>query len=224
MSVAKPYESTTGISDWRWRLRLFIANYGVYIALVALLLAATVLTPRLYDVNTIAVVMRQASQLGIVAIGQTMILLVAGLDLSIGGIFIMTSIVVADFTNGRDELVIPAILIALVLGAIVGLGNGRQLNRLTNVTCIQFVLDRIALVVFAYRDRALVSIDFHFIISVLNQGLLHHLLVATLMEKHCAAQAFTDCISNSCTPLVFHPSPSPDAPAPLARCPKLRRL
>ncbi|MDE2776516.1 MAG: ABC transporter permease [Chloroflexota bacterium] len=122
MSVAKPYESAKSLSGWR--LRLFIANYGVYIALLALLLAATVLTPRLYDVNTIAVVMRQATQLGIVAIGQTMILLVAGLDLSIGGIFIMTSIVVADVTNGRDELVIPAILIALALGALVGLGNG----------------------------------------------------------------------------------------------------
>lgn len=122
MSVAKPYESAKSLSGWR--LRLFIANYGVYIALLALLLAATVLTPRLYDVNTIAVVMRQASQLGIVAIGQTMILLVAGLDLSIGGIFLMTSIVVADVTNGRDEMVIPAILIALALGAIVGLGNG----------------------------------------------------------------------------------------------------
>ncbi|MCY4072088.1 MAG: ABC transporter permease [Chloroflexi bacterium] len=122
MSLAKPYESAASLKGWR--LRMFIANYGVYIALVVLLLAATVLTPKLYDVNTIAVVMRQASQLGIVAIGQTMILLVAGLDLSVGGIFIMTSIVVADFTNGRDELVIPAILIALALGALVGLGNG----------------------------------------------------------------------------------------------------
>ncbi len=122
MSAAKPYESARSFS--RWRLRRFVANYGVYIALLALLLAATVLTPRLYDVNTIAVVMRQASQLGIVAIGQTLILLVAGLDLSIGGVFVMTSIVVADVTNGRDDMVIPAILIALALGALVGLGNG----------------------------------------------------------------------------------------------------
>lgn len=110
--------------DANWRLRAFIANYGVYIALLVLLLAAAVLTPKLYAVNTIAVVMRQASQLGIVAIGQTMILLVAGLDLSIGGIFIMTSIVVAEVTNGRDEMVIPAILISLALGALIGAGNG----------------------------------------------------------------------------------------------------
>lgn len=110
--------------DTNWRLRAFVASYGVYIALLALLLAGAVLTPKLYDVNTIAVVMRQASQLGIVAIGQTMILLVAGLDLSIGGIFIMTSIVVAEVTNGRDEMVLPAIVISLALGVLIGAGNG----------------------------------------------------------------------------------------------------
>ena len=110
--------------DANWRLRDFIASYGVYIALLALMLAGAFLTPKLYDVNTIAVVMRQASQLGIVAIGQTLILLVAGLDLSIGGIFLMTSIVVAEVTNGRDEMVLPAILISLALGALIGAGNG----------------------------------------------------------------------------------------------------
>ena len=122
MSLAKPYESAASASNWR--MRKFIADFGVYIALAVLLLAATVLTPKLFEVNTIAVVMRQASQLGIVAIGQTMILLVAGLDLSIGGIFLMTSIVVADVTNGRDEMVLPAILISLALGALIGAGNG----------------------------------------------------------------------------------------------------
>ena len=122
MSLAKPYDSAASASNWR--MRKFIADFGVYIALAVLLLAATVLTPKLFEINTIAVVMRQASQLGIVAIGQTMILLVAGLDLSIGGIFLMTSIVVADVTNGRDEMVLPAILISLALGALIGAGNG----------------------------------------------------------------------------------------------------
>ena len=110
--------------DRRWRLRRFVAAYGVYIALAILLLAAAVLTPKLYAVDTIAVVMRQASQLGIVAIGQTLVLLVAGLDLSMGGIFIMTSVVVAEVGNGRNEMILPAIGVALALGALVGLGNG----------------------------------------------------------------------------------------------------
>ncbi|MDE2858725.1 MAG: ABC transporter permease [Chloroflexota bacterium] len=122
MSLAKPYEQGTGFSAWR--LRKLVVDFGVYMALAVLLIAAVFLTPKLYEVNTIAVVMRQASQLGIVAIGQTMILLVAGLDLSVGGIFIMTSIVVADVTNGRDEMVLPAILISLGIGALIGAGNG----------------------------------------------------------------------------------------------------
>ncbi len=122
MSLAKSYESPA--ADRSWKMRKFVADYGVYIALAILLLVGAVLTPKLYSVDTIAVVLRQASQLGIVAIGQTMVLLVAGLDLSVGGIFIMTSVVVAEVGNGRNEMVIPAIATALALGGIVGLGNG----------------------------------------------------------------------------------------------------
>ena len=40
MSVAKPYQSATKVGGWPLRLRLYIANYGVYIALLTLLLAA----------------------------------------------------------------------------------------------------------------------------------------------------------------------------------------
>ena len=124
MTLAKRKPVPLLSRDRRWRLRRVVAAYGVYIALAILLLAAAVLTPKLYAVDTIAVVMRQASQLGIVAIGQTLVLLVAGLDLSVGGIFIMTSVVVAEVGNGRNEMILPAILIALALGALVGLGNG----------------------------------------------------------------------------------------------------
>ncbi len=122
MSVAKTVESSS-IAD-SWRIRKLVVDYGVYMALALLLTAAAFLTPKLFQVDTIAIVMRQASQLGIVAIGQTMILLVAGLDLSVGGVIVMTSVAVAEVSNGRDEMVLPAILIALGLGVIVGLGNG----------------------------------------------------------------------------------------------------
>ena len=119
MSSKRKYQAAPA-----WQLRKWVVDFGVYMALGILLLAAALLTPKLYEVDTIAVVMRQASQLGIVAIGQTMILLVAGLDLSVGGVIVLTSVIVADFSNGRDEMVLPAILIALGFGALIGLGNG----------------------------------------------------------------------------------------------------
>ena len=120
MTVAKRYEAMSA----GWRLRKLIVDFGVYMALGILLLVSWLLTPKLYEVDTIAVVMRQAAQLGIVAIGQTMILLVAGLDLSVGGVIVLTSVIVAEVSNGRDEMVLPAVLIALGFGALVGLGNG----------------------------------------------------------------------------------------------------
>ena len=47
----------------------------------------------------------QGAQLGIIAIGKTMVMLVAGLDLSVGGVIVITSMVVAEVSNGRNEMI-----------------------------------------------------------------------------------------------------------------------
>ena len=127
MSRSYSYERASLSSGWR--LRQLIVDFGVYIALGILLVVAAVLTPKLYNQETIAIVLRQAAQLGIVAIGQTLILLVAGLDLSVGGVILMTSIAVAEVSNGRDEMVLPAVLIALAIGALIGFGNGMLVTK-----------------------------------------------------------------------------------------------
>lgn len=99
-------------------------QYGVYISLGIVLLAALFLTPNLYSQQILTVILKQGSQLGIVAVGQTIVLLASGLDLSITGVIFMTSIVIARTTNGHDALLLPAFLIAFMLGALVGLANG----------------------------------------------------------------------------------------------------
>ena len=98
--------------------------YGVYIALMLLLIVAAVVTPNLFEKETLAVMFRQCAQLGIIAIGQTMVMLVAGLDLSVGGVIVMTSMVVAEVSNGRNEMIPAAIVVALIIGMLIGLGNG----------------------------------------------------------------------------------------------------
>ena len=45
----------------------------------------------MFENETLAVMFLQCAQLGIIAIGQTMVMLVAGLDLSVGGVIVMTS-------------------------------------------------------------------------------------------------------------------------------------
>ena len=65
----------------------------------------------------------QRAQLGIIAIGQTMVMLVVGLDLSVGGVIVITSMVVAEVSNGRNEMIQFAILIALIVGMLIRLFN-----------------------------------------------------------------------------------------------------
>lgn len=117
--------STSVIHDKsNFRLRNLITAYGVYIALMLLLIVAAVVTPNLFEKETLAVMFRQCAQLGIIAIGQTMVMLVAGLDLSVGGVIVMTSMVVAEVSNGRNEMIPAAIVVALIIGMLIGLGNG----------------------------------------------------------------------------------------------------
>lgn len=122
MQPAAPLKQPDTFSAWR--IRLFVVQYGVYIALAILLVIAAFLTPNLYETQTLAIVLRQASQLGIVSIGQTMVLIMAGLDLSVSGVIVMTSMVVAEVSNGRNNMLPIAMLTALGLGALVGLANG----------------------------------------------------------------------------------------------------
>ena len=122
--------SSSGIRENKGlRFQEFITGYGVYLALVILLIVAALITPNLFEKETLAVMFRQCAQLGIIAIGQTMVMLVAGLDLSVGGVIVMTSIVVAEVSNGKDEMIPIAILTALIFGMLVGLGNGLLITK-----------------------------------------------------------------------------------------------
>jgi ribose/xylose/arabinose/galactoside ABC-type transport system permease subunit len=69
-------------------------------------------------------VLRLASQLGLVAIGQTLVMLVAGLDLSVVGVVVVTNVVIAEVSGGQNERIPLAIGAALAIGAIIGLMNG----------------------------------------------------------------------------------------------------
>jgi ribose/xylose/arabinose/galactoside ABC-type transport system permease subunit len=105
-------------------LRRFVVRYGIYVSLGVLLVIAAFLTPELYSERMRFVVFRQAAQLGIVTIGQTLVLLVAGLDLSVGGVIVLTSVIIAEVSGGRESGLPLALLVAMLFGMGIGLGNG----------------------------------------------------------------------------------------------------
>src|SRR5262245_59308224 len=57
---------------------------GVFLALILLLLLLFLPTPTFLTPYNLTVVARQASFVGLVALGQTLVLLIGGIDLSVG--------------------------------------------------------------------------------------------------------------------------------------------
>src|SRR5262245_55406270 len=112
-----------------YSVRRFIARYGVYVSLAVLLIVALFVTPAIYSRENLYLNLKQASQLGLVAVGQTLVLLAAGLDLSVGGVIVLTSVTIAQIGANQDSMIGPGILLALVFGVIVGLGNGLLITK-----------------------------------------------------------------------------------------------
>ena len=79
--------------------------------------------PAFYRSQNQHVLMQQISVLGLVTLGQLLVLLVAGIDLSVGAVMNATLIVIAVMNRHHDQLAL-SIVVCLLLGAGVGLVNG----------------------------------------------------------------------------------------------------
>lgn len=73
--------------------------------------------------NLIAIIGRSIA-LGITAIGQTFVILVASIDLSVASLISATAVLASVIMDGSPAMILPAILAALALGGLVGLING----------------------------------------------------------------------------------------------------
>lgn len=102
----------------------FIKQYRVTILLFVLILAFTaIFTPEFFNIVNITNVIRQASVVGVVAIGMTFVILTGGIDLSVGAILAVSGVSFAMMLN--HGLSVPiAILFVLLIGIVAGMING----------------------------------------------------------------------------------------------------
>lgn len=105
--------------------KLFFKKTTIFWVLVLLILAMSILSPAFLNGRNIANIIKQISINGILAIGMTMVIITAGIDLSVGSVVALSSIVAAYF--GRADSGYPtivAIVIAVLVGVLVGVFNG----------------------------------------------------------------------------------------------------
>ena len=102
-----------------FRERPIIPLIGLLVLLIAL---SEVIRPGIVSLNWGGVMVRAAIPLAILGASQTITMLTAGIDLSVGAVASMTGFAVATLVGGEGLVV--AILVSLTVAAIVGLISG----------------------------------------------------------------------------------------------------
>lgn len=99
-------------------------RYAVYLFLVVILLLAQLYSPTYLSLTHMMGVFRLASFMGMAAIGQTIVILSGGIDLSIPYTISFSYILAAQYMNTSDANIPQAILACLILALVVGVLNG----------------------------------------------------------------------------------------------------
>ncbi|MDX3846061.1 ABC transporter permease [Streptomyces europaeiscabiei] len=101
---------------------------GVFVALVLTLaigwLVVTVDGGRLFSVPTTVSLLHVAAGLGLVAVGQTLVVVGGSLDLSVAYVVSLSTLVAAETMAGDDGALLPAIGLTLAVSSAIGLVNG----------------------------------------------------------------------------------------------------
>jgi ribose/xylose/arabinose/galactoside ABC-type transport system permease subunit len=100
-----------------------IGRYALLITLIVIVIVTAIGNPRFLSTGNLLNILFQASTLGIVAAGQTMLLISGGLDLSVGASMSVAALAAA-LTIVATGSVALGVLAGLATGALIGLCNG----------------------------------------------------------------------------------------------------
>jgi fructose transport system permease protein len=116
------------------RVQRFLHAYPTVVPFVVLLLGvglgASVNWARFATVNNISTILLQVTIIGILGIAQTLIILTAGIDLSVGVIMVLSSVVMGRLAVIDGIPVIIAFPAGLLVGVVFGYLNGTLVTRL----------------------------------------------------------------------------------------------
>src|SRR5919206_1677795 len=112
-----------------WRPRVDGSIVFIYALVLLVGVGASVYSERFRDPGNLTNVLRQTIVLGLLAIGQSLVILAGGIDMSIALIARVSTLIVAVLFNGNDTLILPLVALGLVIGAGIGLLNGLIITR-----------------------------------------------------------------------------------------------
>ncbi len=111
------------------RRRLTSAAW-IWLILLGLLIISSIISPVFLSVQNLSSILKQAAPLGILAVGETLVILTGGIDLSVASVMALMSVLAASLMRGENSLAAPISLFCLAVAAVVGLVNGLLVTKL----------------------------------------------------------------------------------------------
>jgi fructose transport system permease protein len=115
------------------RLQHVLHSHPALVPLIVLVLSialfAVLVGGRFFSAFSLTLILQQVAIVGIVGSAQTLVVLTAGIDLSVGAIMVLSSVVMGQFTFRYGIPVPISILCGFAVGATVGFINGYLVAR-----------------------------------------------------------------------------------------------
>ena len=120
----------------RFDLKLFLQNYGLVLSLLLLCVVLSAASDRFLTTSNLLNVLRQAAVNGIISVGMMMVILTRGIDLSVGSILALSTVIASDLLLRPEVPLVGAlsplgaIFISLLIGGSLGAVNGLLISGL----------------------------------------------------------------------------------------------
>lgn len=101
-----------------------LGKYGLLLAFAAICLGLSLTTPQFLTTQNWLIILTQVSINALLAFGVTFVIITGGIDLSIGSMVAVTSVVAASFAHPDTYPVAVPVLLALLTGLAFGVLNG----------------------------------------------------------------------------------------------------
>jgi fructose transport system permease protein len=104
-------------------------SLGPLVVLAAAAIVFDLINTRFFNPANLSIMLQQVAVIGLLALGQTVIILTAGIDLSVGAAMILVQMVMAGLAINSGLPVALALFIGFLVGAVAGLFNGVLVTR-----------------------------------------------------------------------------------------------
>ncbi len=129
-SVASFEHENTLLSRLQHALHSNPALVPLIVLLLSVLVFGALLGSKFFSSFALTLILQQVAIVGIVGTAQSLVILTAGIDLSVGAIMVLSSVVMGQFTFRLGLPPAVAIACGLVLGTFIGFINGWLIARI----------------------------------------------------------------------------------------------